>query len=112
MDRNLRKTDILARFGGEEFVVLLPEIDKQHGMKVAEKLRYLPFLRMQRRVRYCWSLPTRRSIAPKRAAGIVSSCIRRTEPPLRVSPRVTGLLPRVHADNYQSGENSRDFLDF
>ncbi len=39
MDRNLRKTDILARFGGEEFVVLLPEIDKQHGMKVAEKLR-------------------------------------------------------------------------
>ena len=39
MDRNLRKTDILARFGGEEFVVLLPEIDKYHGMKVAEKLR-------------------------------------------------------------------------
>lgn len=39
LEKSLRKADILARFGGEEFVVLLPEIDKEQGRKVAEKLR-------------------------------------------------------------------------
>jgi len=39
LEDSLRKADILARFGGEEFVVLLPEIDKAHGRQVAEKLR-------------------------------------------------------------------------
>lgn len=39
LEENIRKADILARFGGEEFVVILPEIDKQHGLQVAEKLR-------------------------------------------------------------------------
>ena len=39
LEDNLRKADILARFGGEEFVILLPEIDRGHGRQVAEKLR-------------------------------------------------------------------------
>jgi diguanylate cyclase (GGDEF)-like protein len=39
LEDNLRKADILARFGGEEFVVLLPEIDQIHASQVAEKLR-------------------------------------------------------------------------
>ncbi|MFQ5627770.1 MAG: sensor domain-containing diguanylate cyclase [bacterium] len=39
LERNLRKADLIARFGGEEFIVLLPEIDKAHAQKVTEKLR-------------------------------------------------------------------------
>jgi len=39
LERSIRKADIIARFGGEEFVILLPEIDKERGRKVAEKLR-------------------------------------------------------------------------
>ncbi len=39
LDDSIRKADILARFGGEEFVVVLPEIDKEHALQVAEKLR-------------------------------------------------------------------------
>jgi diguanylate cyclase (GGDEF)-like protein len=39
LEQNLRKADLVARFGGEEFVVLLPEIDKLHARTVAEKLR-------------------------------------------------------------------------
>jgi diguanylate cyclase (GGDEF)-like protein len=39
LESNIRKADILARFGGEEFVLLLPEIDKEHAFSVAEKLR-------------------------------------------------------------------------
>lgn len=34
----LRETDIFARFGGDEFVVLLVETDLDHGIKVAQKL--------------------------------------------------------------------------
>ncbi len=34
-----RKTDLAARFGGEEFVVLLPVTDAHGAMQVAEKIR-------------------------------------------------------------------------
>lgn len=40
LQANIRKADILARFGGEEFVILLPEIDAQNASVVAEKLRH------------------------------------------------------------------------
>jgi diguanylate cyclase (GGDEF)-like protein len=35
---SIRKVDAVARFGGEEFCVLLPRTDEQHGLDVAEKL--------------------------------------------------------------------------
>ncbi len=34
-----RPGDVSARFGGEEFVVLLPETDLSHSLQVAEKIR-------------------------------------------------------------------------
>lgn len=37
--RNLRESDIIARWGGEEFIVLLPETELIHGIVAAEKLR-------------------------------------------------------------------------
>jgi diguanylate cyclase (GGDEF)-like protein/PAS domain S-box-containing protein len=37
--RTMRKSDILGRIGGEEFVVLLPHTDKQRAMDAAERLR-------------------------------------------------------------------------
>ncbi len=36
---NTRRADVVARFGGEEFVVLLPEINAQGAATVAEKVR-------------------------------------------------------------------------
>lgn len=36
---NIRKTDIFARWGGEEFVLLLPETDIETALHTAEKLR-------------------------------------------------------------------------
>ena len=37
--RNLRNVDIATRYGGDEFVVILPETSKQHAVLVAERLR-------------------------------------------------------------------------
>jgi diguanylate cyclase (GGDEF)-like protein/PAS domain S-box-containing protein len=37
----LRSTDVLGRYGGEEFTVLLPETDRNAAMEIAERLRYL-----------------------------------------------------------------------
>ena len=37
--RSLRETDIIARFGGEEFVVLLPETSIENAHHVTERLR-------------------------------------------------------------------------
>ncbi|MFH1138844.1 MAG: GGDEF domain-containing protein [Pseudomonadota bacterium] len=36
---NIRETDVIARLGGEEFIVLLPETSLEQGGVVAEKLR-------------------------------------------------------------------------
>jgi diguanylate cyclase (GGDEF)-like protein len=36
---NLRDTDTLARFGGEEFAILVPEVDRHDAAALAEKLR-------------------------------------------------------------------------
>lgn len=51
---NLRRDDLAARLGGEEFGVLLPEIDRQGAMVTAEKLRRViearPFVFEQHRV--------------------------------------------------------------
>lgn len=39
MVRTLRQTDVIARFGGEEFVVLLPHTSSQEAAHLAERLR-------------------------------------------------------------------------
>ncbi len=39
--KNLREVDTVARFGGEEFVLLLPDTDKRGAIAVAEKVRLL-----------------------------------------------------------------------
>jgi diguanylate cyclase (GGDEF)-like protein len=36
---NVRDIDILGRYGGEEFVILLPETDRAAALYVAERLR-------------------------------------------------------------------------
>jgi diguanylate cyclase (GGDEF)-like protein len=35
----IREIDILGRYGGEEFVILLPEVNTNSGAKIAERLR-------------------------------------------------------------------------
>jgi diguanylate cyclase (GGDEF)-like protein len=39
LSRGLRQGDILARFGGEEFVILLPDTDEWGAIQLAERLR-------------------------------------------------------------------------
>ncbi len=39
MQAELRNTDILSRYGGEEFAILLPETDSEEAFQVAERLR-------------------------------------------------------------------------
>ncbi|ADG81298.1 GGDEF domain-containing protein [Thermincola potens] len=37
--RNTRKDDVIARWGGEEFAVILPQTDTQEAIKVASRIR-------------------------------------------------------------------------
>lgn len=39
LKESVRDTDLVARWGGEEFIILLPEIDIKTSVKVAEKIR-------------------------------------------------------------------------
>ena len=36
---NIRKNDIIGRYGGEEFVILLPNLDKNKAVNIAERIR-------------------------------------------------------------------------
>ncbi|MBF0290494.1 MAG: GGDEF domain-containing protein, partial [SAR324 cluster bacterium] len=36
---NLRRGDLYGRYGGEEFIIVLPETDRENAEKVAEKIR-------------------------------------------------------------------------
>ena len=36
---SVRDTDVVARYGGDEFVVVLPETDTEMGLRVAERVR-------------------------------------------------------------------------
>jgi len=36
---NVREVDIVGRFGGEEFIVILPEADKKEAQEIAERIR-------------------------------------------------------------------------
>jgi diguanylate cyclase (GGDEF)-like protein len=40
IQEQLRDTDVLARYGGDEFVVLLPETPCKDGLEVAERIRH------------------------------------------------------------------------
>ena len=39
LSRQLRDDDILARWGGKQFIILLPEASDQEAVKIAERLR-------------------------------------------------------------------------
>jgi diguanylate cyclase (GGDEF)-like protein len=39
LKRNVRKVDMVGRYGGEEFMVVLPRIRLEEAVEVAEKLR-------------------------------------------------------------------------
>lgn len=41
--RNVRKVDVVARYGGDEFCVVLPRVGKPEALEVAEKLRRAVF---------------------------------------------------------------------
>jgi diguanylate cyclase (GGDEF)-like protein len=40
LERSLRKTDYVARFGGEEFLVVLPETSLKRAIELGERLRF------------------------------------------------------------------------
>ncbi len=40
VNHNMRQGDTLSRYGGEEFIAILPETDKQKAMELADRLRH------------------------------------------------------------------------
>ena len=38
LERGLRSVDVVARYGGDEFIILLPETKKKHATKTAERI--------------------------------------------------------------------------
>jgi diguanylate cyclase (GGDEF)-like protein len=47
MKQNLRSTDVVARIGGDEFAILLPETEAEQAQTVVQKLREKLLTQMQ-----------------------------------------------------------------
>ena len=99
--QQLRKIDVVCRYGGEEFGIVLTQTDASHAVSVAEKLRRMVGRlavprsapdghdqRRSRRISRPWHLPRRFSegrglllyTPPSRPAGTKSAPVRATPP--------------------------------
>jgi len=89
----LRETDCVARFGGEEFIVLMPDTAPHHALKVAERICHL--LRHGER----HALP-----ACTVSIGVACQAAEHEE--------LDHLLSRADAALYMAKENGRDRIEF
>lgn len=89
----LRESDCVARFGGEEFIVLMPDTAPHHAIKVAERICYL-LRHAERR-----ALP-----ACTVSIGVACQASEHEE--------LEQLLSRADAALYQAKENGRDRIEF
>lgn len=66
MKKELRPLDLLARWGGEEFIVLLPQTNHSEGMQVAERVR-------QRisELSHSWGIP---EVSLSASLGVAAGC--------------------------------------
>jgi diguanylate cyclase (GGDEF)-like protein len=88
----LRETDVLARFGGEEFNVLLPETDLKRALGVAQRIQNLL------REAYAGDLPS--------CTASIGVAVQ-TDPAEGIDP----LMSRAHAALYRAKENGRDRIE-
>jgi len=89
---SVRNVDLLARFGGEEFIVLLPETGQPEALCLAE--------RILNRVKACAVLYEGKRIATTISAGIASIG--------EDAGSLEGLIRRADAALYQAKEKGRD----
>ena len=59
LEQNCRRSDVVARYGGDEFVILMPETNAEQGLQLAQKLRSAisgdPFCSAKRTYRPAWA---------------------------------------------------------
>lgn len=89
----LRETDCVARFGGEEFVVLMPDMAPHHALKVAERICHL--------LRHA-----ERHTLPACTVSIGVAC------QASAQEELDQLLSRADAALYLAKENGRDRIEF
>lgn len=73
LQSNMREADVIARFGGEEFAVLLPSTDEHAARECAERLRAAAkeYARVPDRPDLCVTISVGGAVYPRDAANVV-----------------------------------------
>ncbi len=69
LQRNMRPHDLLVRYGGEEFAILLPDTPIEEAVTIAERLRATVAANQMRRDEVAFGITISIGIAPIRAEG-------------------------------------------
>ncbi|WP_313517430.1 sensor domain-containing diguanylate cyclase [Pseudomonas sp.] len=94
-----RPRDFIARFGGEEFILLLPETDEAAARQIAERCRLL--------IRTCRILHERSPIAPLVTVSLGGGALVPGQDDLALD-----FLERVDRQLYRAKQNGRDRMEF
>lgn len=79
LKESLRKQDIIARWGGEEFLILLPETDLRGGITLAEKFRSRVEKELFRHKQHDIRMTMSFGVSAYEETGDIDTCIKRAD---------------------------------
>lgn len=96
MKQHVRSQDLISRWGGEEFLIVMPNTNKQEAMALAESIRIAFF-------KYAWDEKIGAALSPTISAGVTE---------LRQLENMSAAVARADRALYSCKKNGRNRIEY